>query len=296
VMLILIISSIVSLMVIHSYPLQVANGGMGILLTGSVLIIVFRQHLNQLELIRQSELKQTLEALHNAEESDRIKSQFLASMSHELRTPLNAIISFNQLLARGTFGEVNEEQVEYLDKTLDSSRHLLALINDVLDITKIQSGMLKLFLEDDFDISKEVGSVIAITEKLIEQKYVKLIINIERDLPLITCDKRRIRQVLLNLISNAIKFTEEGEIRIEVTSEGDLVRFSIHDTGIGIPEDQIETIFEPFIQTDTGIQHAHGTGLGLPISKNLVKAHGGRLWVESKLGEGSSFFFTLHKS
>jgi signal transduction histidine kinase len=229
-------------------------------------------------------------ALERAEEADRIKSQFLASMSHELRTPLNAILTFNELLAMGTFGEVNEEQVSYLQKSLNSGRHLLSLINDVLDITKIQSGMMSLFIEEGFDVAQELTEIVASAEKMLDGKPVKLVTDIDREFPPLTCDKRRVRQVLLNLIGNAVKFTEEGTITVSAKMQDSQVLFAVIDTGPGIPKDQQGIIFEPFVQTEEGIKHAGGTGLGLPISKRLTEAHGGRLWVESAAGEGAAFY------
>jgi signal transduction histidine kinase len=214
-------------------------------------------------------------------------------MSHELRTPLNAILTFNELVALGTFGPVNEEQVDYLQKSVQSGKHLLSLINDVLDLTKIQAGMMKLFVENDFNIAAEMSSAAATAEKLLNGKPVKLITEIDQNFPLLTCDKRRVRQVLLNLISNAVKFTEEGAITLSVKKQDQHVLFSVKDTGPGIDPEQQTIIFEPFVQTETGLKHAGGTGLGLPISKRLVEAHGGRLWIESTVGQGSNFYFSL---
>lgn len=231
-----------------------------------------------------------IEQLRNA---DQMKSQFLASMSHELRTPLNSILTFSDLMTMGTFGDVNEEQTEYLQKILFSGRHLLALINDVLDISKMESGMMKLFVEEDFDIAHEVETARATVEKMIGENPVELQVDLDAELPVLTVDKRRIRQVLLNILSNAVKFTEEGTITLSAKKKRDEILFAVIDTGPGIAEDQYEQIFEPFVQTETGIKHAGGTGLGLPISKRLVEAHGGRLWLESTKGEGSAFFFTL---
>ncbi len=237
--------------------------------------------------------EQAESALQRAEKADQIKSQFLASMSHELRTPLNAILTFNELMAMGTFGEVNEEQIDYLQKALDSGRHLLSLINDVLDITKIQSGMMKLFMEGGFEISKELEAITASAEKLLFGKPVQLVRDIDPDIPPFVCDKRRVRQVLLNLVSNAVKFTEQGTITLSVKKRDNDLLVAVIDTGPGIPLDQQGIIFEPFVQTEAGIRHAGGTGLGLPISKSLVMAHGGRFWVESTPGEGAAFYVVL---
>lgn len=223
-------------------------------------------------------------------EVDQMKSQFLASMSHELRTPLNAILTFTELLGNGTFGDVNDEQKDYLEKSLSSGRHLLALINDVLDVTKIHAGMMKLFIEDGFDVKKELNTIVASAEKLLNDKPVKIIVDIAPDIPLMTCDKRRLRQIILNLMSNAVKFTENGSITLQVVQNDNTIQFAVIDTGPGIPADLHEVIFQPFVQTDTGIKHSQGTGLGLPISQKLTEAHGGRLWVESAPGKGAAFY------
>jgi signal transduction histidine kinase len=224
---------------------------------------------------------------------DTMKSQFLASMSHELRTPLNAVLNFTEFVGLGLRGPVNEKQKDALNKALDRGKHLLALINDVLDMTKIEAGMLKLFVESDIDLKQELNTAVTATQPLLKDKSVTVVQDVDDALPLLVGDRRRIRQVLLNLLSNAAKFTEEGSITLSVKKRGEIILFAVIDTGPGIaPEDQT-LIFEPFKQTETGIQHASGTGLGLPISKRLVEAHGGQLWVESNVGEGAGFYFTL---
>jgi signal transduction histidine kinase len=232
-------------------------------------------------------------ARQRAEDVNRIKSQFLVSMSHELRTPLNTILTFNELVAMGTFGPINEEQVDYLRKAVQSGQHLLSLINNVLDITKIQAGMMKLFVEADFDVANEMNALAAAAEKMLHGRPVTLVMTVEPGFPLLTCDKRRVRQVLLNLISNAVKYTEEGTITLCAQKQADEVWFSVSDTGPGIALEQQGIIFEPFVQTETGIKHAGSTGLGLPISKRLIEAHGGRLWVENQAGQGATFTFAL---
>jgi signal transduction histidine kinase len=224
---------------------------------------------------------------------DTMKSQFLASMSHELRTPLNAILNFTEFVTLEMLGPLNEAQQDALTKSLDSGRHLLALINDVLDMTKIEAGMLTLFIEEKIDLRQELNTVIAATHSLFKDKPVAFVHDIDDNLPLIVGDRRRIRQVLLNLLSNAAKFTEQGSITLSVKSKETELLFAVIDTGPGIaPQDHV-LIFEPFQQTEAGIQHAGGTGLGLPISKRLVETHGGRLWLESQSGEGAAFYFTL---
>lgn len=241
----------------------------------------------------QTAQKETQAALERAMEADQLKSQFLASMSHELRTPLNSILTFAELLEMETFGEVSDEQKDYLQKIVFSGKHLLALINDVLDITKIQSGMLKLFFEDDFNVQKEMDMISVTAKNLLEDKTVQVVMDVDAHIPPLRCDKRRVRQVLLNLVSNAVKFTEEGVITISAKQRDNDILFAVLDTGPGIEADQQDLIFEPFIQTETGVKHAGGTGLGLPISKKLVEAHGGNLWLESAVDEGSQFYATI---
>ncbi len=236
---------------------------------------------------------------HELERADLMKSQFLASMSHELRTPLNAIINFTQLIAMGVAGPVTEDQVSMLNSSLNSSKHLLQLINDVLDISKIQAGKLSLYVEEDVNLSDEIQAAVDMAAPLLQKQNavmdqpIRFIQDIDDQLPLAACDRRRLRQVLLNLLSNAIKFTERGSITLSAKNKGEEVIFAVMDTGPGIPEEMRARIFEPFIQTADGIKHAQGTGLGLPISRSLVQAHGGNLWVESRAEEGTTFFFTL---
>lgn len=233
------------------------------------------------------------EARSAAEQADQAKSAFLSSMSHELRTPLNAIINFVEMIARGMIGPVNQEQVELLDQALHSSKHLLNLINDVLDISKIQAGQLTLFIEDQVSVQVELEATLSIVGGLLQEKGLQLIRDIDSHLPMISCDRRRVRQVLLNLISNAVKFTNEGTVTVSVKNQGQAVLFAVIDTGPGIPLAKQNLIFEPFLQAENSERQVQGTGLGLPISRSLVRAHGGELWVDSQPGEGSAFFFTL---
>lgn len=241
--------------------------------------------------VRNAELFAEKEAaLQEAERASKIKSQFLAAMSHELRTPLNAILNFSQFVSSGMLGSVNEEQVDILNKITASGKHLLGLINDVLDISKIESGALTLFVEEKVNLATELQAVEATGHTILADKPVELKVDIDDNLPLVVGDKRRIRQIMLNLVSNACKFTEAGEVNIQLRRhEADEILFSVKDTGPGIAPEDHEAIFETFRQTEAGLRQSEGTGLGLPISRRLTEAHGGRLWVDSTLGQGATF-------
>lgn len=232
-------------------------------------------------------------AREEAERASAVKSAFLASMSHELRTPLNAIINLTKFVASGDMGSLNETQEETLNQVVDSGQHLLALINDVLDMSKIESGSLNLFLEDDVNLEDLLNKVCTTGRVLLKEKPVKLTADIASNLPLLHGDRQRLYQSLLNIMSNACKFTEQGSIKLQARQTGDKVVISVRDTGPGIsPEDQ-PLVFEAFKQTDTGLRKAGGTGLGMPISKNLIEAHGGQLSLESELGKGTTFVVSL---
>ncbi len=228
-----------------------------------------------------------------AEQANKVKLQFLASMSHELRTPLNAILNFTQFVSTGILGSVNDEQVDMLGKVVQSGQHLLSLINDVLDISKIEAGALKLFVERNIDLRQEVTTVVDAAKSLIADKPVELQVEMADDLPSIVGDKRRIRQIMLNLVSNACKFTARGYIRIVIEHDKQNVTFAVHDSGPGIAPADADVVFEVFRQTETGLHQGEGTGLGLPISQRLAEAHGGKLWLTSVPGEGASFFVSL---
>ncbi|MFN8527926.1 MAG: histidine kinase N-terminal 7TM domain-containing protein [Anaerolineae bacterium] len=224
---------------------------------------------------------------------DRMKSQFLASMSHELRTPLNAILNFTEFVSMGLMGPINERQADALQKSLTSGKHLLSLINDVLDITKIESGMMTLFVEANVDLIAELEQMTATAQTLLQGKPVTYTAAIDPALPRVVADKRRVRQIILNLISNACKFTQEGSITLKAVQVGDDVLITVQDTGPGIAKEDREIIFEAFRQGEHGLQAAGGTGLGLAINKRLVEAHNGRMWVESEVGSGTTFSILL---
>jgi len=221
------------------------------------------------------------------------KSQFLANMSHELRTPLNAILGYTELIVDGIYGNVPEKIQEVLDRVQKSGRHLLGLINDVLDLSRIEAGELSLTLSD-YSFQDAVQSVVSAVESLAKEKGLRLSVDVAAKLPVGRADERRIVQVLLNLVGNAIKFTEEGEIAIRVRRDGEAFIVSVSDTGTGIPANQHDRIFEEFQQVDDSSTRAKGgSGLGLAIAKKIVELHGGRIWVESVIGQGSTFTFSI---
>jgi len=237
--------------------------------------------------------REIAEKSHELEVASQHKSQFLANMSHELRTPLNAILGYTELIADGIYGEVPEKLGEVLERVQGSGRHLLGLINDVLDLSKIEAGQLTLAV-NDFSFHDVVHSVISGVESLAAEKQIKLSTDLPADLPVGQGDERRITQVLMNLVGNAIKFTDAGEVAVRVTAPDSMFVASVSDTGPGIPEDQQQRIFEEFQQVDSSsTRKKGGTGLGLAIAKRIVELHGGRIWVESTVGRGSTFSFTL---
>ena len=227
------------------------------------------------------------------EAASQHKSEFLANMSHELRTPLNAVIGFSEVLIERMFGELNDKQDEYLRDIHASGTHLLSLINDILDLSKIEAGRMEL-APTDFDLPTTLDNAMTLVRERAGRRSIALHLAVDERLGHIRADERKIRQVALNLLSNAIKFTPEGG-RIEVrAAAGDrLVEVSVSDNGVGIaPEDQ-EAIFEEFRQVGAGPAKQEGTGLGLALSRKFVELHGGRIWVSSRPGVGSTFTFTI---
>jgi PAS domain S-box-containing protein len=232
-------------------------------------------------------------AKDRAESADRIKSAFLATMSHELRTPLNSIIGFTGILTQGLAGPMNEEQTKQLGMVQNSASHLLALINDVLDISKIEAGQLEVFLKR-FDFRKSIEKVIMTVRPLAERKGLVLLTNISPKIIELDSDARRVEQILLNLLTNAIKFTDAGTVTVESEIVDNRVVTRVSDTGIGIAEEDFEKLFKPFSQVDTGTTRAHeGTGLGLSICKKLMDKLNGTIMVQSKQGVGSTFTVTF---
>jgi signal transduction histidine kinase len=227
------------------------------------------------------------------EAASQHKSEFVANMSHELRTPLNSIIGFPEVLTERMFGELNEKQDEYLKDINASGQHLQSLINDILDLSKIEAGRMELELTD-FHLPTALANAMTVVRERAARRGIALHADVDERLGQIQADERKIRQVVLNLLSNAIKFTPEGgRINVRAMPGDGVVEVSVSDTGVGIaPEDQ-EAIFEEFRQVGTAAKRVDGTGLGLALSRKFVELHGGRIWVTSEVGIGSTFTFTI---
>ncbi|KRT70254.1 MAG: histidine kinase [Candidatus Rokubacteria bacterium CSP1-6] len=221
------------------------------------------------------------------------KSEFLASMSHELRTPMNAILGFTELMLDGIYGEIPPSLKGPLTDVQVNGKHLLRLINEVLDLSKIEAGRMELSL-GEYSARDIVETVTASLRSLAAEKGLEFIARVEEDIPPAVADGKRLTQCLMNLAGNALKFTKEGRVEIGVELKANTLVYRVSDTGIGIPQDQISKLFEEFRQLDATVAHEFGgTGLGLSITKKFVELHGGRLWAESQVGQGSTFFFSV---
>ena len=221
------------------------------------------------------------------------KSQFLANMSHELRTPLNAILGYTELILDNIYGETPDKMREVLERLHANGKHLLGLINDVLDLSKIEAGQLTLDLAD-YSLGDIVHTVVTAVESLANGKKLSLTTVVALNLPVGHGDERRLVQVLLNLVGNAIKFTDKGEVAIKATTSDGSFTVAVRDTGPGIAPSDQDKIFEEFQQADNAAtKRKGGTGLGLSIAKRIIGMHGGRIWVESDVGKGSTFAFTI---
>jgi signal transduction histidine kinase len=234
------------------------------------------------------------EAEAAAVQANRLKTRFITSLSHELRTPLSAIINFSFILSKSQHGQVTLEQQDYLNRIHNAGDLLLEIVNDLLDLAKVEANQMELFREP-VDLAAISATVIPTVAGLIADKPLELRQEIVADLPLVDGDQTRIRQILLNLLGNAVKYTQRGHIILRIVPESEqFVRVSVIDTGIGIKSEDFQRIFEEFQQTEDAFAlRKVGTGLGLPISKKFVELHGGQLWVESVYKVGSTFHFTL---
>ncbi len=285
-------------------PLKIEDNLIGILLLGEKLSAEIFDH-PELEVLSVL-ANQAAIAMENARlyeelgasnarliQANQLKSEFLASMSHELRTPLNSVIGFSKVLLNRLDGDLTERQEAYIRSVHNSSTHLLRLINSILDFSRIEAGKIEAHPED-FDLHDLVDECVESSIPLARGKPVKLEKEVPLELPRIHADRTKVKQVLLNLVSNAIKFSPAGRVIVRVQPEGDLVHFSVADTGIGIREEDLPRLFQPFHRVNSPrAREASGTGLGLAISKKFVELHGGRIWAESRENRGSTFHFTL---
>ena len=244
--------------------------------------------------VRESQQRRLEITQRELEAVSRHKSEFLASMSHELRTPLNAVIGFSEVLQASMFGALNEKQAEYVDDILHSGRHLLSLINDILDLAKIEAGRVELH-PATFDLAVTIDNAILLTKERAVRRGLRLERNVAPDLGTIDADERKVKQVLVNLLSNAVKFTREGgTITVSATRGPAEITLVVEDTGIGIADEDQALVFEEFRQVGSDyMRKQEGTGLGLALARRFVELHGGRIWVQSALGRGSAFSFTL---
>jgi signal transduction histidine kinase len=226
-------------------------------------------------------------------DANQAKSQFLASMSHELRTPLNAVIGFADVLGQRMFGELNPRQAEYVNDIIGSGRHLLSLINDILDLAKVEAGRMQLE-PNAFSLREVLGNGVTMVRERAANHGIALSLDVAPDVDVITADERKVKQVVFNLLSNAVKFTPDGgRIAVSATRTKGEVQIAVRDSGVGIAPNDQARLFKEFAQTADGRHAAEGTGLGLTLAKRFVELHGGRIWVDSQVGAGSTFTFAL---
>ena len=277
-------------------PVQIIHHGLNRIAAGDFtqrIDVPNRDELGALAAHVNSTCEELQQLYQSLEEASRHKSQFLANMSHELRTPLNAILGFSELLLDGIYGDLPKKMESAVERIQRNGRHLLGLINDVLDLSKIEAGQLRLSLTD-YSVEELVSGVYTSVESLAAEKNLSLRIVVPPGLPPARGDERRLAQALFNLVGNAIKFTDAGEVWIEVETKEDSYIFSVRDTGPGVDEADQTKIFQEFQQVDNSITKTKaGAGLGLAIVKRIVEMHGGRIWIESRIGHGATFSFLV---
>lgn len=260
----------------------------------AILIWVYAKLLDVSDGKRKQMEEELQKAKELAEHANRSKSTFLTNMSHELRTPLNSVIGFAEVLKDKKFGTISEKQEKYVENILVSGNHLLSLINDILDISKVESGKMELALSE-FSFPQVLENIKIILKELALKKNISIETFVAPDVSIITADERKIKQIMYNLLSNAIKFTpEDGKVNISARIKEKELQVRVSDTGIGIRQEDVGKLFQPFQQIDSEHTHQYkGTGLGLSLSKNLVELHGGQIWCESEYRKGSTFIFTI---
>jgi signal transduction histidine kinase len=280
---------------VHQIELEMQNSELRE--TYNKLEAILEERTKELTLAKVQQQK-LAESNRRLEEASRAKSDFLANMNHELRTPLNAVIGFSEVLLDQLFGPINQKQQEYVNNILTSGKHLLSLIDDILDLSKAESGCMELELTD-FSLRETIESSLALFKEKALKGGIRLNINFapRADVP-IEADQNKLKYILFNLLSNAVKFTPAGgSVDLSVEKDGYLYEITVADTGIGIREEDIPKLFRAFTQLESVYTKEYeGSGLGLALTRKLVELHGGRIWVESRFGVGSTFHFTIPRS
>ncbi|MEP6970473.1 MAG: HAMP domain-containing sensor histidine kinase [Betaproteobacteria bacterium] len=261
---------------------------------GTYMLLAFCYYVWRIDVIGKMVMVEREGRMREIEKASRYKSEFLANMSHELRTPLNAVLGFSEALDERYFGDLNDKQAEYVKDIHSSGRHLLSLINDILDLSKIEAGRMELELSK-IDLPAALADAITLVKERAIRHGIDLVLEVPADIDCIHADARKFKQIMLNLLSNAVKFTPDGgKVAVRAQYQGNSVWVSVSDTGTGISVEDQEAVFEEFKQVGgDSLRNAEGTGLGLPLAKRFVELHGGTLWLESVPGEGATFNFKL---